>query len=70
MAINGGLSETKSETISVHMASLNSPSEVTKSSLEKLKTFFVNGEKDFDLSAGPCPSVIDKKKTNLNINWR
>ena len=33
---SGGLSEIKPGIVSVHIASLNSPSEVTKSSLEKL----------------------------------
>ena len=68
MAINGGLSEIRSGIIRVHIASLNSPSEVTKSSLEKLYTFLVNGEKDFDLSDGSCPNAKDKKRINLNIN--
>ena len=48
--MNGGLSELKSGMLNVQIASLNSPSDVTKSSFEKLNTFFVRGEKDLDLS--------------------
>ena len=36
--------------LNVQIASLNSPSEVTKSSFEKLNTFLVRGEKERDLS--------------------
>ena len=48
--MNGGLSELKSGMLKVQIASLNSPSDVTKSSFEKLNTFLVKGEKDLDLS--------------------
>tara|TARA_Y100000748_G_scaffold289687_1_gene275711 strand:- start:195 stop:401 length:207 start_codon:yes stop_codon:yes gene_type:complete len=68
MAMNGGLSEIRSGIIRVHIASLNSPSEVTKSSLEKLYTFFVKGVKDFELLDDSCPNAKDKKKITLNIN--
>ena len=42
--------------------------DVTKSSFEKLNTFFVRGEKDLDLSDDSCPKAIgistkDKNKT-------
>ena len=36
---------------SVQIASLNSPSAVTKSSFEKLNTFFVSGEKERGFSS-------------------
>ena len=48
------------------MASLNSPSEVTKSSLEKLYTFFINGEYSFDLSAECWQNTNDKRIMELN----
>jgi hypothetical protein len=50
----------------VQIASLNSPSDVTKSSFEKLNTFFVRGEKDLDLSDASCPKAIGISTKNKN----
>ena len=65
----GGLSAIRSGIFSVHIASLNSPSDVTKSSLEKLYTFFVNGEYCLDLSLATWLKRSENKSTSLNINW-
>ena len=64
--MNGGLSEFKSGMLKVQIASLNSPSDVTKSSFEKLNTFFVRGEKDLDLSEASCPKAIGISTKNKN----
>ena len=64
--MKGGLSELKSGILNVHIASLNSPSEVTKSSFEKLNTFFVRGEKDLELSDASCPKATGISTKNKN----
>jgi len=48
--MKGGLPDERSEIPNVQIASLNSPSDVTKSNFEKLNTFLVSGEKELDLS--------------------
>ena len=64
----GGLSAIRPGIISVHIASLNSPSDVTKSSLEKLYTFLVNGEYCLDLSLSTWLSRTEIKNTSLYNN--
>ena len=45
---------------------MNKIKELTKSSFEKLNTFFVRGEKDLNLSEASCPEAKGMSTKNKN----